>query len=279
LAWIGKIIGGTVGLFIGGPLGMIAGAAFGHMIDSSADAQGGAGRQRRIWDDQQQGFYGGSGGPFSSDGSGMSSAYSRQQQSQMVFFVGAFSMLAKVASADGSATQAERRKVEEFILQDLRLRGQSRDAAMRIFETALRERGSFQEFAQQYYQQFRGEPQMLQLMIDIMYRVALADGRMSSQEDKLISEAARIFHLSDSIVDMIRKRYMKGASGKAYAVLGVSQSADNEEIKKAYRKLVNDYHPDKIASKGLPDEFIKFAEEKFREVQSAYEEIRKERNF
>jgi len=116
-------------------------------------------------------------------------------------------------------------------------------------------------------------------MVDIMYRVALADGRMSSQEDKLISEAARIFHLSDSIVDMIRKRYMKGASGKAYAVLGVSQSADNDEIKKAYRKLVSDYHPDKIASKGLPDEFIKFAEEKFREVQSAYEEIRKERNF
>lgn len=278
MAWIGKIIGGTVGLFMGGPLGMIAGAAFGHMIDSTGEGQAGqgTGNQRRIWEEQQRRRQG---GPFSQSAGTAFSADRRQQQSQMVFFVGAFSMLAKIASADGSITQAERKKVEEFVNQDLRLYGQSKEAALRIFETALNEKGSFHEFAQQYYQQFRNENQMLQLMIDIMYRVALADGRMTSAEDKLISSAAQIFHLPDSIIDMIRKRYMKNVSGKTYAVLGVSPDASDDEIKKAYRKLVSDYHPDKIASKGLPDEFNKFAEEKFREVQSAYEEIREERGF
>jgi DnaJ like chaperone protein len=64
---------------------------------------------------------------------------------------------------------------------------------------------------------------------------------------------------------------------KYYAVLGCTSGDTNEQIKKQYRKLVSEYHPDKIISKGLPDEFIKFANDKFNEIQEAYEAVKKER--
>lgn len=270
MAWIGKIIGGTVGLFIGGPLGMVAGAAFGHMIDRSQDI----GEQQRT--DDQGRFR-----VFTRSGPSMPFGGDPQYQAQLVFFVGTFSMLAKLAMADGSVSEHERRKVIEFIDQDLHLIGESRDAALRIFEAAVREGGSFEEFAFQYYQQFRHDRNMLELAVDILYRVGMADGSMTASEQQLIFSAVRIFQIPPSIIDVLKSRYASAGKVKkrSYAVLGVSPSAGNDEIKRAYRKMVSDYHPDKIAAKGLPDEFINFAQEKFRSIQSAYEEIRKERGF
>ncbi len=265
MAWIGKVIGGTVGLVIGGPLGMVAGAAFGHMIDKSADQEY-IPHQKRTGENR---FYIHQGGKVF--------AGEELYQAQMVFFVGTFSMLAKLAKADGAVSDNERRKVQEFIEQDLRLTGESRDAAYRIFETALSERGTFEEFALQYYQQFSSEPHMLEMVSDILYRVAAADGRITPAEEQLINMAAHIFRLSRGFMGGLRAKYMGKRAESSYAVLGVSPSATNEEVKRAYRKQVSDYHPDKIASKGLPDEFITFAHEKFREIQEAYEQVRKER--
>ena len=62
-------------------------------------------------------------------------------------------------------------------------------------------------------------------------------------------------------------------------MLKTDANASIEEIKKQYRKLVSEYHPDKIASKGLPEEFTKFANDKFREIKEAYEAIKEERGF
>lgn len=270
MAWIGKVIGGTVGLMLGGPLGMVAGAAFGHMIDkSSHEGTRGEGGEIPFGFTQQ-----GAGTPFGGD---------PQYQAQLVFFVGTFSMLAKLAMADGGVSPQERKKVEEFINQDLQLTGESRDAALRIFETALREGGTFEEYAMQYYQQFHRDRNMLELVVSILFRVGMADGSMTRSEQQLIRTAVQIFRLPQSLFDSLKNQYGTSAFGrqnqkkKSYAVLGISPSADNEEVKRAYRKMVSEYHPDKIASKGLPDEFIRFAHDKFREIQEAYQEIRSER--
>jgi DnaJ like chaperone protein len=64
----------------------------------------------------------------------------------------------------------------------------------------------------------------------------------------------------------------------AYSVLGLASDASDEELKHRYRTLVKEYHPDRIASKGLPEEFTRFAQDKFREIQDAYEMIKKDRN-
>ncbi|MCK5156194.1 MAG: co-chaperone DjlA [Spirochaetales bacterium] len=259
MGWIGKIIGGTVGFMLGGPLGMIAGAVFGNVFDHAPQ--------------QTSGVKAAFGQQSKTAGS--------QEQAQMVFFVGAFSMLAGIASADGTISYAERKKVEEFIRKDLKLDPQSSTIAMQVFETAGSSSGSFSQFATQFYDSFKYNRQMLDLMIDIFYRVSYADGRMSAAEETLINLAGRIFQINQEKMRTIKQQYGTGnaaGSARAFAVLGVTANASNDEIKKSYRKLVSEYHPDKISSKGLPEEFVTFASDKFREIQAAYEELRVSRS-
>ncbi len=245
---IGKVVGGTIGFALLGPLGAIAGAAFGHAFDKGDDR------------------YLEGGGPAVSTG----------EQAQFMFFVAAFSMLAKLAKADGRVSTEEIDSIEKFMLYDLNLDPQSRQVAMNIFRTAVQSPETFESFAQQFYGQFSGQPQMLDLMVDIMLRVSLADGTMSPDEEKLILTAVHIFNFSDDHFRQIRSRYIKDVD-RYYSILGCSTGDPDEQIKKQYRKLVGEYHPDKIASKGLPEEFTKFAAEKFREIQDAYENIKKGR--
>ena len=265
MPWIGKIIGGTIGFFLGGPLGMIAGAVFGHMIDKSGEFQGGEeseqkGSSYRFGDSDRFYFF--------------NTGYNR---SQMVFFVGAFSMLAKLAAADGQVSEGARRKVNEFMINDLHLSGTSYQYAQSIFNQALSQNSSFENLADQFYQNFRNSPQILNLMIDIFYRVAMVDGRISANEERLIDYAVRAFHLPGSVHESIRRNHNVKGSSKAYAVLGLTESATEAEIKKAYRKLILEYHPDTIAAKGMADEFKEYATKRFREIQEAYETICQER--
>lgn len=245
---MGKLIGGTIGFAIGGPLGAIAGAAFGHAYDASNTDQIGL-EGRRL-------SYG--------------------EESQVTFFVGAFSMLAKLARADGQIAKAEIESIEKFMLYDLNLDPQSRRVAMNLFQAAIESPQTFNDFAGQFHHQFRGQPQLLELMVDILVRVGTADGHLSQSEENLILSAVSIFGMNTDQYNRIKSKYAQ-AGNQHYAVLKTDASASNEQIKKQYRKLVAEYHPDKIASKGLPEEFTKFANDKFREIQEAYEAIRQER--
>lgn len=248
MSMLGKIIGGTIGFAMGGPLGAIAGAALGHAFDS-----------------EQQIYHGGT-----------QARLSTGEEAQLTFFVAAFSMLAKLAKADGHVSPEEIETVENFMIHDLNLDPQSRQIARNIFQTAIESYERFDDFAAQFFNQFRSQYQMLELMIDILIRVSLADGSLSQKEEQLILAAVRIFNFSDEQYSKLKSRYVQD-SGKYYAILGCDKNDSNEHIKKQYRKLVLDYHPDKIASKGLPEEFTKFANDKFREIQEAYETIKKER--
>ena len=132
--------------------------------------------------------------------------------------------------------------------------------------------GSFQERSQESPQ-----PQLLEVMIDILLRVSVADGTLNAAEEALILKAVNTFHFSDTQYRTLKSKYVQDID-KHYATLGTDRSATDEQIKKQYRKLVHEYHPDKIASKGLPEEFTRFAENKFREIQEAYDSIKKERH-
>ncbi|MDY6791297.1 MAG: TerB family tellurite resistance protein [Thermodesulfobacteriota bacterium] len=248
MGWLGKIVGGTIGFALGGPLGAIAGAAFGHTFDR-----------------KNEGLY-----------IGEQTRLSTGEEAQFTFFIAAFSMLAKLAKADGHVSEEEVDTVNKFMLYDLNLDPESRMAAMNIFNAAIESSESFDDFAAQFYSQFSVQPQMLELMIDILLRVSIADGTMSESEERQIRSAARIFHFSDERYNKLKSKYVQEFE-KYYAVLGCGENDTDERIKSRYRKLVMEYHPDKIVSKGLPEEFTKFAEDKFREIQDAYDRIRKER--
>ncbi|MBU3954774.1 MAG: DnaJ domain-containing protein, partial [Proteobacteria bacterium] len=128
----------------------------------------------------------------------------------------------------------------------------------------------------QFYMVFRTQPNIIELMVDVLLRVSTADGDISQEEESMLLTATHIFRVSSTDYARMKSRYVK-ATNKYYAVLKCDESASNDEIKKKYRTLVTEYHPDKIEAKGLPEEFIKFANDKFREIQEAYEHIKKER--
>ncbi|UCH22814.1 MAG: co-chaperone DjlA [Deltaproteobacteria bacterium] len=248
MGWMGKLIGGTLGFAIGGPLGAIAGAAFGHAFDRTGEAYGVGETARTL----------------------------TGEEAQFTFFVATFSMLAKLAKADGRISKDEIDSINRFMLDDLNLNPQSRMVAMNIFNAAMNSRESFDDFAAQFYRQFYGQPQILEVLIDILLRVSVADGQMSGSEENLILSAVRIFNFNDAAYQTLKSKYVQ-AFEKYYAILQSTKQDTDDHIKKQYRKLVMEYHPDKIISKGLPEEFNQFAHDKFREIQEAYEIIKKER--
>ncbi len=270
MSCLGTLIGGTIGLFFGGPIGAIAGAAFGSFISGSASKF-----TEGEFSDKYSNMYG--------------TRMNRTQHNQMTFFVGAFSMLAKLAAVDGNVSDKERKKVEEFMDVDLKMDAATKNSALRIFNTAINASETFYQFANQFYREFRFQPQILTLMIDIMLRVAHEDNGISADEETLIRDAVHIFHISDEQFVQMKAPYTSYSSSSnsynsyssgssAYSVLGCSPSDNNDKIKKAYRKLVSEYHPDKVSSKGLPEEFQKLAKTKFIEIQNAWDQIKKERN-
>lgn len=244
------MVGGTIGFAMGGPIGAVAGAVFGHAFDVNDDRRLGVGARRQL---------------------------SAAEESQMTFFVAVFSMLARLAMADGRITPEETKTIEQFMDRDLSLSPGNKQIAIRIFNQAANSNNSFDEFADQFYTRFHDKPELLDLMLDILLRVSLADGVLNAQEESLILSAARTFNYSDAAYQRIRKRYVRD-NGNDYAVLNCTSSDSDEHIKRQYRKLVSDFHPDKIASKGLPEEFTAFATEKFQKIQDAYENIKRARN-
>ncbi|MGB5985102.1 MAG: DnaJ domain-containing protein, partial [Desulfobacterales bacterium] len=137
-------------------------------------------------------------------------------------------------------------------------------------------RESFESFARQFHARFQHQPQLLELMVDILLRVASSDGGMGANEERLIQTAVGIFQMGPQRYAALRSRYVNDLD-QHYAALKLTPEASVEEIKKSYRQLVREFHPDTIASKGLPDEFTRFASEKFQEIQSAYETIMAQR--
>jgi DnaJ like chaperone protein len=185
-------------------------------------------------------------------------------------------MLARLAKADGRICEKEIAQVESFIADDLQLNSESRQIAINIFRTAAESQDSFIGYAEQFFFQFQMQPRFLELMLDILLRVSLADGDFSAQEEQLILQAVSVFKVPAEQYLRIKAKYI-GDTDKYHAILGCDKTDSDEFIKKQYRKLVTEYHPDKIASKGLPEEFSVFAAEKFREIQEAYEIVKKER--
>ena len=192
------------------------------------------------------------------------------------FFDGTFSMLAKLATADGKLSDAARERINRFMVYDLRLDGTSYEYARSVFNAALSGGDTFQSHADRFYASFAGNPGIFQLVMDMFYSVAAVDGRISEREEEMLSYAAGRFGIPASVIEALRRKYgLYGkASSSAYAVLGLDEKATEAEIKKAYRRLILEYHPDTVAQKeGAGDEFKQYATKKFVEIQQAYEEI------
>lgn len=241
MSWFGKIMGGSVGFMLGGPIGALVGASLGHtLIDGKAEP----GRM------------------------------TGQEQRQAVFFTAMFAMLGKIAKADGKVCENEINIVRSFMRDKLRLDAATQQFAMGVFNEAKDNRTPFEDYARQFGQLFQREQQLRMMFFEMLFSLALADGVLHPAEEKILRAAPSLLGLHGDIYDTVKRQFVNDVS-HYYAILELEDGADMSAVKKAYRKLVSEYHPDKIISKGLPEDFIKFAEEKFREINEAYEAIKK----
>ena len=247
MGWFGKLTFGYMGLLMGGPLGAIAGAALGHHL-------------------------------FDKKGDYISErpTLMRSEQNQAAYFISMFSILGKLARIDGKVTRDEIAVVEDFI-SNLNMGDTEKQFARQIFNEAKSSGYSIDDFAAQFYQITREQPTVLVSFLDVLFRIAAADGEFHPAEKSALNRIKQIFHISDQQFNNIEAGYFKDVD-RYYKTLNATPQSSNEEIRANYKKLVKDFHPDTIVSKGLPEEFTEFATKRFQEIQEAYEHVRQDRN-
>lgn len=243
MGWTGKIIGGGIGFVFGGGLaGAIIGAVIGHHIIDS----------RNTGSDHSPGDI---------------------QRKQHIFLVTTFSMLAKLSKADGRVSQEEINAIEFFMTHELRLDSSARQKAIEIFTKAKDSSDSFEDHARRFYAEFQNNPEILGLLIDLLTRVAHSDGGTHAAEKAMIEKAVHIFGLGAQYRQMMDDE--ASSLDRCYALLGAERGDSLSEIKKKYRKLAMKYHPNRIHAEGVHPDLAKVTEQKFKDIQNAYEEIEK----
>ncbi|MDM3869739.1 co-chaperone DjlA [Porticoccus sp. W117] len=212
-----------------------------------------------------------------------------QGNRQAVFLRTVFLLKGKLAKADGHISQAEVDHTENFIRQ-LGMSAEHRQQAIEWFK-----QGSAADFhIEQTLQEFmaacgqtRNLPQVLLVYLIVM---AMADGVMDSAEEALLRFIGSHLGYSEAqfrqLLEMtLNQSHFSGGGGaaspsaldEAYKALGVESSCTDQELKRAYRKLMSQYHPDKLMGQGVPEDMLKVATEQAKEIQAAYDLIKKNR--
>jgi len=259
MAWFGKLLGGAAGMAVGGPLGAIAGIALGAGADKALGK--------------------------------VEDKASDEEHRQFVYFTTTFALLGKLAKADGVVTGDETDAVKGF-MEEMNIAGEEKDFASSVFNRAKQSPHTFREIAEQFFDTFGNDPSVLNTMVDLLFRIAAADGKLHPYELKLIQSAAKTFRLDKTEWKQIYARYHPAVtdddeqprneapiddSERYYTILGCSKEDSFEDIKQRYRELVSEYHPDIVKSKGLPEEFVQTAKDRLSEFSEAFEKIKAER--
>jgi DnaJ like chaperone protein len=261
----GKFIGGFFGALLAGPFGVILGIIIGHAFDRSITLSHN----------------------FSAHHS-----HSTQTHAQEVFFNSTFLVMGHVAKADGHISEKEI-QASETIMVRLGLRGTLKQKAINLFRQGKQPTFNLKQTLDDLFQACHRNPILLQMFMDIQWQVAHADGALTPNKHhvlQIISQKLGIpFYDFSAFEDFFRagqnQSYYqqhhtvspKNTLSEAYKLLGVSENANSTEIKKAYRHLMSQNHPDKLIAKGLPEEMVKLATEKTQNIRAAYDAVCKAR--
>jgi DnaJ like chaperone protein len=257
--WWGKVVGGAFGFMMGGPVGAILGAALGNYFDDGLD------------------------GIRSNDGLDLG----QTERVQSVFFTTVFAVMGYIAKSDGRVTRDEIAMAER-VMQQMQLNADQRKVAINLFNQGKQTGFPVQDVLTQFRREVQRRTNLVQMFLEIIITTALADGSLHANERKILEDLARQLGLSQTQFSELLSRITGQARfaeqesladrlQAAYKLLGVTSSTDMDEVKKAYRKQMNQHHPDKLVAKGLPEEMIDIATKKAQDIKAAYELIKSQR--
>lgn len=286
MGWWGTALGGTLGLLVGGPVGAVVGAVVGRGLDRGA---------ARV-------------NPFAQVGTDRARLQER-------FFETVFAVMGYLAKSDGRVSEIEI-AFAESVMDRMSLGHGMRRAAIGFFNQGKSPAFDLAPGLEELRRLAQGQSPLFHLFLEIQIAAAYADGEPNPAErevlerirqllqiplgsyrrlERLVQLQHRLFRASGGAPggrpgsaggwgtggaggrDSGRERAAAGSLAGAFALLGVSPEASDDEIKRAYRRLVNRHHPDKLASRGLPEEAIRMASQKTQEIIRAYETVTRAR--
>jgi DnaJ like chaperone protein len=262
--WKGKLFGALIGYWLGRWPGLVLGLLLGHLYDKWQEAKTVTGAQADLHAPMQQ-----------------------------VFFRTTFSVMGHLAKADGQVSEAEIAATER-VMARMSLTPEQRQEAIHWFNQGKQSDFSLDSTLDNFRQMCRWRQQLILVFLEMQLQVALADKRLDPAESRLLGHIFERLGYSrqifEQLVAMMRgaqhyydyshagtSRPARPSLTDAYAVIGVPEGASDAEIKKAYRRLMSQHHPDKLVAKGLPKEMINVAKEKVQEINMAYDQIMKTR--
>ena len=233
----GSLIGGMIGLSLGGPFGMLLGSLIGGKISRARSSSG----------------------------------FKSFAQPQQIFALSLIVLSAKLSKADGQISKEELIAVKD----KLKIPENEIDQVGKIFNKAKEESAGYEPYAQQIAQIYRGNINVLEEVINILFYIAEADGNVSNAELKMIEHISQIFGLTEVQFNSIKESRKSSDKLNPYVVLESHPDDTIEIIRKRYLKLSKEHHPDLLMSKGVPQEVIDKSKAKMRAINSAWDQVQK----
>jgi DnaJ like chaperone protein len=254
MSYWGKIIGGVAGFAMGGPFGAVVGAALGHAAD------GGTMPNMRL-------------GELGFSPARMAALLGQREQ---LFAISVVVLAAKLAKCDAPVKRPE---IDAFKRQ-FRIPPESVRDIGRLFDQARESGDSFIPYADQLGEAFADNRGVLEDVLAALFVIARADGPVNGAELDFLSRVHRGFGLDQAAWDRARgavPRRPQSDEPDAYGVLGVARSATDEQLRAAWKQLMRENHPDSLAARGVPAEFIARANDKVARINAAWDRIKRER--
>ena len=235
----GSLIGGMIGFSLGGPFGMLLGSLIGGKISRAKGS--------------------------------INNSFAQPQQ---IFALSLIVLSAKLSKADGQVSKEELIAVKD----KLNIPENEIDQVGKIFNKAKNESTGYKPYAEQIAQIYKGNLNVLEEVINILFYIAEADGNISRAELVMIEDIARIFGLNESQFNSLKESRKSSDKLNPYIVLESNPDDSLNEIRKRYIKLSKEHHPDLLLSKGVPPEVIAESKKKMRSINSAWDQIQKLKN-
>ncbi len=197
----------------------------------------------------------------------------RESDPGVTFTIAVVALAGKMARADGVVSDEE----FQVFRQAFGVPPEEEGNVHRIFNLARQDIAGFEYYAGQIARLFVGNPAMLEDVLDGLFEIAKADGVLHPEEARFLERVAEIFGFAPNEYRRIRASHFAPELTDPYVILGLSYSADDNELRQTYRKLVRENHPDSLMARGVPQEFIKLATDKLAAINTAYEKICAER--